>query len=75
MARLEYFVDRETQGEIGHELWKIRQEKRLLLKQVEKRTHIPMNIIDGIETGRHLNYGVIRRLIKFYDKKMRVIFE
>ena len=75
MTRLEYFVDRETQKQIRHELWKIRQEKRMLLHQVQSRTHIPERIIDGIETGRSLNYGMIRKLIKFYGKNMRVIFE
>jgi len=69
MTRSEYFVDRETLKEIGHELWKIRQEKRFLLYQVQSRTRIPERIIDGIETGRHLNYGVVRKLINFYGKK------
>lgn len=75
MGKYEYFVDRETLNEIGHELWKIRQEKRLLLHQVQSKTHIPERIIDGIETGRHLNYGIARKLIKFYGKNMRVVFE
>ena len=75
MGKYEYFVDKETQKEIGHELWKIRQEKRLLLHQVQNKTHIPERIIDGIEIGRHLNYGMVRKLIKFYGKNMRVVFE
>ena len=75
MAKFEYFVDRQTREEIGHELWKLRQEKHLLLHQVQNRIHIPDRIIDRIETGRCLNYGVVRKLITFYGKKMRVVFE
>lgn len=75
MSQLEYFIDSETQKEIGFELWKMRQEKRLLLRQVHRQTNIPEKIIDGIETGRYINYGMIRRLIKFYGKKMRIVFD
>ncbi len=75
MAKFEYLVDRETLNEIGRELWKLRQERRLLLHQVQNLTHIPERMIDRIETGRGLNYGVVRKLIKFYGKNMHVVFE
>ena len=75
MARYTYFVDKETQQQIGMELWKIRRDKRLQLRNVESQTHIPANLIERIEIGRNLNYSIVRRLITFYGKKMKVVFE
>lgn len=75
MARFEYFIDKESLKEIGHNLWLMRQEKKLMVYQVASRIHVPERIIDRIEIGRGLNYGVVRRLTTFYGKKMRVVFE
>ena len=75
MARYTYFIDKETQREIGMELWKMRRDKRLRLQNVQTQTHIPANVIEKIEIGRNLNYGVIRKLVTFYGKKMKVVFE
>lgn len=75
MARYEYFVDKETQKQIGMELWKMRREKHLRLRNVQTQTHIPADVIERIEIGRGLNYGIIRKLIAFYGKKMKVVFE
>ncbi len=75
MSKYEYFVDKESMKEIGRNLWLMRQEKHLLLYQVASKTHIPERIIDRMEIGRNLNYGVLRRLITFYGKRMQIIFE
>ena len=75
MARYEYFIDKETQKEIGMELWKMRRDKHLRLRNVQTQTHIPADVIERIEIGRGLNYGIIRKLITFYGKKMKIVFE
>jgi len=75
MSEHYHYIDKQTLQDIGAALWKIRQEKRMYLKQVQTQTKIPMKIIDGLETGRSFNYSAIRRLTKFYNKKMHITFE
>ena len=70
-----YFMDKQSMKELGLQLFLLRQEKRLRLHNVSALTHIPDRIIDGIETGKNCNYGVIRKLLTFYGKTMRIMIE
>ncbi len=72
MSEHKYFFDKESLHELGLSLWKIRQDRRLYLHQLEKQSKIPAKIIDGIETGRSFHYGAARKLIRFYGKKLRL---
>lgn len=75
MKKSEYFIDKQSMKELGLQLFLLRQEKHLRLHNVSAQTHIPDRIIDGIETGRSCNYGVVRKLLTFYGKKMKIVFE
>jgi hypothetical protein len=68
-------MDKQTLREIGCELWKLRQEKRMYLHTVAYQTKLPERIIEGMENGKFLKYDAFRRLMEFYGKKMRIVFE
>lgn len=70
MSEHNHFFDKNSMLEIGFALWQIRQQRRLYLSQVEKRAHVPAKMIDGLETGRSFHYGALRKLVRFYDKKL-----
>lgn len=69
------FMDKQTIREIGHELWLLRNERRMYLHTVAYRTKLPERVIEGMEIGKFIKYAAFRRLTEFYGKKMRIIFE
>ena len=71
----EYLMEKQTMLDIGLALWKLRCEKRLYLDRVERETGIPKRIIEGLEIGKFLQYGTLRKLLQYYDKKIRITFE
>ena len=75
MSKNGIFLDNQTAREIGQALWQIRTEKHMFLRTVSNRTNVPERVIEGIEIGKFIQYGTIRRLISFYGKKMRITFE
>jgi len=68
-------MDKQTIREVGQELWKLRQERRMYLRTVAHQTNLPERIIEGMENGKFIQYTAFRRLTEFYGKKMRVVFE
>ena len=75
MSKNGIFLDKQTAREIGQALWQIRTEKHMFLRTVSNRTNVPERVIEGIEIGKFIKYGTIRRLINFYGKKMKITFE
>lgn len=75
MTKNGFILDKETVQQIGHELWQMRNEKRMYLRHVEKQTGVPSGVIECMEIGKFIQYGTIRRLVRFYGKRMRVVFE
>ena len=71
----EYFMDKQTMLEIGLSLWKLRCEKRFYLDRVERETGIPKRIIEGLEIGKFMQYGTMRKLLQYYGKKIKITFE
>ena len=68
-------MDKTSLKQLGYELWRLRCERNLLLRQVENRTGIPARIIESLELGRFLQYGFYRKLMEFYGKKMKIVLE
>ena len=68
-------IDKKAIKEIGAEFFKLRRERSLFVYQVAKRIAMPGKVIEGIELGRYLKYGKIRRLAEFYGKKIRITLE
>ena len=75
MSKNGIFLDNQTAREIGQALWQIRTEKHMFLRTVSNRTNVPARVIEGIEIGKFIQYGTIRKLINFYGKKMKITFE
>ena len=75
MSKNGIFLDNQTAREIGQALWQMRTEKHMFLRTVSNRTNVPERVIEGIEIGKFIQYGTIRKLINFYGKKMRITFE
>ena len=72
-GKYKYFIDNATKYEIGRELWRLRQENHLYLRHVAQQTGIPEYAIEGMEIGKFIQYGTLRKLLNFYGKKMRII--
>jgi len=68
-------MDKQTIQEIGHQLWQMRQERRMYLHTVSFQTRIPERVIEGMEIGKFIKYAPFRRLMEFYGKKMTITFE
>ena len=75
MSKIEYFVDKQSMLEIGMMLWKLRREKRLYLEHVSKETGIPTKMIEGLELGKFLRYGQVRKLMAYYGKELKIVYE
>ncbi len=75
MAKGCYYMDKETLREIGHGLWQLRVEHHMYLKSVAYQTKIPQRVIEGMEIGKFIKYADFRRLIEFYGKEMKIVFE
>ncbi len=69
------YMDKQTIREVGQELWKLCQERRMYLRTVAHQTNLPERIIEGMENGKFIQYTTFRSLTEFYGKKMRVVFE
>ena len=63
------FIDKQSIKEIGAALFQLRCQRNLFLYQVAKQTNMPAKVIEGIEIGRYLKLGKLRRLLEFYGKK------
>jgi hypothetical protein len=68
-------LDKQAMREFGHNLWLQRQEKCLTLRQLSKQLNIPERIIDGMEVGRFVNYGALRRMMNYYGKTAHIVFK
>ena len=68
-------IDKKAVKEIGAAFFKLRCEKSLFIYQVAKKTAMPEKVIEGIELGRYIKYGKIRRLAEFYGKKIYIAWE
>ena len=75
MAEKNYSFDKQTKRDIGFALWQIRYEKHLYLKNITTQTKIPMRIIEGMELGKFIKYGALRKLMDFYGKKIKITLE
>ena len=67
-----YLLDKESLKQLSYELWHLRHDKNLLLRQVESRTGVPAEIIEALELGRFMQYGYFRKLMNFYGKEMKI---
>lgn len=67
--------DKKSIKEIGEALLKLRREKNLFLYQVARQTEMPAKVIEGLELGRYIKYGKLRRLAEFYNKKIHIVME
>ncbi len=67
-----YLLDKESLKQLSYELWHLRHDKNLLLRQVESRTGVPAEIIESLELGRFMQYGYFRKLMTFYGKEMKI---
>ncbi|MBQ8481446.1 MAG: hypothetical protein IJ532_02805 [Alphaproteobacteria bacterium] len=75
MKEKNYSLDKQTKRDIGAALWQIRYEKHLYIKNVAAKTELPARIIEGMELGKFIQYGALRRLAEFYEKRIKITFE
>ncbi len=68
-------INYQLRRELGKQLWLARRDKQLKLISVTKSTHIPYEIIDKIERGKHLSYHDCVKLANLYGRKIKVLLE
>lgn len=69
------YIDKKSVKEIGAALFQLRCQKNLFLYQVARQTNMPAKVIEGMEIGRYLKFGKLRRLTEFYGKKIHLTLE
>ncbi len=60
----------ELRRQICPELRRLRQERGLTLKEIALHTDLSMENIDQIEMGQASSYQKLKRLARFYGKKI-----
>ena len=57
---------------IGHELMLVRWQKGITQKQLAAQFNIPPKFIDRTEIGRYTHLSLIKKLLIFYNKEIRI---
>ena len=57
---------------IGHELMLARWQKGISQKQLAIKFRIPPHFIDRTEIGRYTHLSLIKKLLIFYNKEIRI---
>ncbi len=57
---------------IGHELMITRWQKGITQRQLATQFHIPPKYIDRTEIGRYTHLSLIKKLLIFYNKEIRI---
>ena len=70
-----HFINRESREELGYALWLLRRERRLNLVRLSQKVNIPARVLDDIERGRHFEFCAVYKLLDFYGKKLKIVFE
>ena len=68
-------LDKQALKDFGYNLWLLRQQQNLTVKQLSSRLNIPERIIDCMEIGRFVQYNALRRIMDYYGKKTRIVIE
>ena len=56
----------------GHELMITRWQKGISQKQLADKFHLPPKYIDRTEIGRYTHLSLIKKLLIFYNKEIRI---
>lgn len=75
MSKLSVLIDKDLARQFGTQLWQARQEHHLYLKNVATAINVLERLIEGMELGKFMRYGVLVRLLKFYEKKVKLTLE
>ena len=57
---------------IGHELMLVPWQKGITPKQLADKFHLPPKYIDRTEIGRYTHLSLIKKLLIFYNKEIRI---
>ena len=75
MTHINILLDKDEARKFGAQLQQIRHEKHLYLKNVATIIKVSPKIVEGMELGRFMRYGALRKLLKFYGKKVKITLE
>ena len=67
----EFHIDKIRRA-IGHELMLTRWQKGISQKQLAIKFRIPPHFIDRTEIGRYTHLSLIKKLLIFYNKEIRI---
>ncbi|MBQ7632629.1 MAG: hypothetical protein IJS88_00760 [Alphaproteobacteria bacterium] len=71
---LHNLFSKEVLAEIYPQLIQFRLERQLSLEELQAATHLNLKILKRVEKGKCLPFSCYRRLLKFYGKKMHIVF-
>lgn len=75
MTNVCFILSKAAAREFGAELWRLRHEKHMYLKNVATQTGIPAKVIESMELGRSMRYGALTNLLEFYGKTAKIKLE
>ena len=67
----EFHIDK-LRSAIGHELMLVRWQKGITQKQLADQFQIPPKYIDRTEIGRYTHLSLIKKLLIYYNKEIRI---
>ena len=70
-----HLINKEIKAEICPQLKQLRLERGLSLEELSDAVRISVRMLKRIENNKCLCYSQLRRLLDFYGKKVRIVFE
>ena len=70
-----HLINKEIIKEICPQIKQLRLERGLSLEELSDAVHISTKMLKRIENNKCLCYSQLRRLLAFYGKKVRIVFE
>ena len=68
-------MSKEILKDICQQLKQLRLERGLSLEEVQALAHISHKLLKRVEQNKCLPFSCLRKLLKFYGKKMQIIIE
>ena len=72
---IDNLMSKEILKDLCPQLKQLRLERGLSLEELQAAVHISHKLLNRIEKNKCLPFSCLRRLLKFYGKKLKVWFE
>lgn len=68
-------MSKENLADICPQLKQLRLERGLSIEELQAAAHISRKLLNRIEKNKCLPFSCLKKLLKFYGKKMKIVLE